>query len=78
MINLILDGDNALRGAADRIVDCGENIQIICLAAGTRGGRPSITLALAMPDGNVAVGQATMRELITAVDGMKARWPEMN
>ncbi len=77
-LDIHLDGDGCWPDLKDKEVITSENIanplQITGLAGGMASGKPSVTLRIDLADGRVVLAQTSLALLLTAADGLKARY----
>lgn len=80
-LSVILDGtqsaNSSLSGHAQRFP--GEDsvkrgIEIIGMPHGTADGRPTVLIGIPLPGGGAVIGETTLALLLTAVDGLRARY----
>jgi hypothetical protein len=76
-----MNGDGAWPDLVGKpVVHLGNNappIQIAVLGRGMRGGKPSISLRLDLPDGKVVVAETSARLFCTAGRMITAKYPDL-
>lgn len=51
--------------------------EVVCIANGTSGGKPSVALKFELPDGKIGVALTSARLFCTFADMIKAKHPDL-
>jgi hypothetical protein len=76
IIRLILDGDGMLEGVdPKRLAHTTEPIAIGALAGGMKSGKPSVAIAMYLPNnGGCVLGETSLALFLATADALKARF----
>ncbi len=71
-LRLFPHADGMLEGDTDRLVVVDQPVRIGALAHGMESGKPSVGIALELPDGRIALGETSLALFLAAADTLKA------
>lgn len=76
VLDLKLDGDGAWPDLADKLdrVTRIEHAQITVLDRGMTSGKPSVTVRLDLPDGQIILYETSLALFLTTADAIRARY----
>ena len=76
-LSIHLDGDNCWPELTEKGWTEAEDLQIAVLPRGTTSGRPSVTIRVELPSGEIVLAQTTARLFCSAGRMITARYPDL-
>jgi hypothetical protein len=75
-VNLVLDGDGAFPEMEDATIHHFKGFTLSALKGGMTSGKPSVAVMLKLDDGSYVMAEASLRQLLAAVDVLKEKYKD--